>query len=76
MNSEYARGIANGVFIVDGMVLPNYNKQFSTTSEELMYDIKYILHLLDIGLISQSHTNHIEFAKSYRLSILNTSTGL
>lgn len=73
MNSEYALGIADGVFIGDGMVLPNYNKQFNTTSEELMYDIKYILHLLDIGLISQSHTNHIEYAKSYRLSILNTA---
>ncbi len=68
---DFFSGIVDGCFVGDGMVLVEYNKQFSTRSEELMYDLKYILSMLNIGIISQ-RTTYTTDSICYILSILNT----
>lgn len=75
MNYDFFKGIADGCFVGDGMILDEYNKQFSTRSEELMYDVKYILYTLNIGVVSQRKKYPVDPAKEsicYILSILNT----
>jgi Terminase large subunit, T4likevirus-type, N-terminal/Intein splicing domain len=73
-NIKFFIGIVDGCFIGDGMDLTKYNKTFSTKSENLMYDIKYILSILDVGLISQKYyDSSLENEhKCYVLTILNT----
>ena len=74
-NYDFLKGIADGCFVGDGMVLDEYNKQYSTRSEELMYDLQYILSVLNIGIVSRrtKYPNY-PFKESicYILSILNT----
>ena len=73
-NKEYLTGIVDGCFVGDGSILEHNVKTFSSTSENLSYDVKYILHMLNFGLIShrESNVNHPIYSKTYILSILNT----
>ncbi len=48
MNKEYARGIVDGAFKGDGCLLNQYRKSLSTTSEDLFYDIQYLLKSLGV----------------------------
>ncbi len=53
-NNLYLKGILDGCFLGDGMNLKEYNKSFSSRSENLTYDIKYICSILNLGLESYS----------------------
>jgi intein/homing endonuclease len=48
MNEEFAKGIVDGAFKGDGCVLDQYKKSFSTASEDLFYDLYYLLKSMNV----------------------------
>ena len=73
-NFNYYLGIIDGCFMGDGMVLSKYNKQFSTRSENLFYDIKNLCSILGISLNSQQirKFKNKKLHTCYILSLLKT----
>ena len=54
---EYFKGILDGLFIGDGMVLDKYGKKYYSASENLRYDAKYLMRLVGFGLASMYGRN-------------------
>lgn len=48
-NKEFFKGIIDGLFIGDGCLEKKYVKTFSSVSENLSYDLKYLLTICDFG---------------------------
>lgn len=71
---NYYMGIIDGCFLGDGMVLKKYNKQFSTRSDMLFYDIKYLCSICGFSLNSQIARNfkNKSYNTCYILSLLKT----
>jgi len=55
MNKEFAKGIIDGVFRGGGCLKKEYYKTISTTSQNLIYDVSYLLNLLSITDFSIRH---------------------
>jgi len=83
MNMEYAKGVIDGIFKGDGCVLKKYKKGFTTTSINLLYDVKFILNGMGVyGLyintkpekIAKFNNRDLEYttAKSYQIFLANS----
>lgn len=48
-NKQFYNGILDGLFFGDGCLKYEYNKSFTTTSENLAYDVKYLLTYCNFG---------------------------
>ena len=51
-NKEFLMGVLDGIFEGDGCLKKQYSKTLNVTSEELIYDVKFICLLLGIGFVS------------------------
>lgn len=51
-SKDFLRGVVDGVFRGDGCLLEPYNKKLNITSQELIYDCKFILSILGYGYAS------------------------
>jgi len=49
---DYFKGILDGLFIGDGMVLDKYGKKYCSASENIRYDVKYLMRIVGFGLMS------------------------
>lgn len=45
MNEEFSKGIIDGIYKGDGCLIEKYKKTFSTVSEDLFYDLFYLLKM-------------------------------
>lgn len=86
MNAEFAKGIIDGYYKGDGCILPKYKKSATTVSEDLSYDIVYLLKMLGYSGVSTFPTkgglsifdlSGAEYCKADKFTVsLNNTKGL
>lgn len=82
-NKEFLKGVLDGVFIGDGCQKFEYCKTLNVTSENLIYDIKYILSILGFNSFGIRNVNNkktavilgrnVELAPQYNLKLYKTN---